>query len=82
VGDAYLKNTGNIGTVYEVRATWFLAGRQSVKEMRSVQIEPGRSKRVGITVPVTGDQIDSHQSMNAGKACQVKVAYVDTLGQT
>ncbi len=78
VADARVKNTGNIGIVMEIRASWFLAGGGAVKEVRRVALDVGQSKRVGVTVPVSQDQVDLHQSYDSGDSCKVTGVMVDS----
>lgn len=80
VADVNLQNTGNVGTVNQVTATWFLAGGGKVTETKSVRIPTGQRTRVGFTKPVGGDEIDLHQSLTVGRTCHVKVGITDTFG--
>ncbi|RNL79159.1 DUF2510 domain-containing protein [Nocardioides marmorisolisilvae] len=80
--DASIENTGNITTVYELDAVWYLAGGQSIKASKRVTIQPGRSRRVGIEKPATVGQIDAHQSYTAGdEDCKAVVKIIDTVGE-
>lgn len=82
VGDASMHNTGNIGTVNEVKAIWFLAGGGKIEETRKVRVPAGKRKRVGITKPIGGDEIDLHQSLGYNtKTCKVTVSILDTYGE-
>lgn len=81
VADVSMKNTGNIGLVNRVKATWYLSGGGKVVETKEVKVKAGRSKRVGITVPITNDQLDLHQSLGYNtETCRVRVAMIDTFG--
>ena len=81
VADANLKNTGNIGTVVRVTATWFQAGGKSIVETKDVRVESGRSKRVGFTRLVGGDEIDLIQAFDFDEQCKVGAKIVDTFGE-
>lgn len=80
VADATVKNTGNIGTVNEVKAIWFQAGGKRVVVTKKVQLEPGQRKRVGFTKQVGQDEIDLIQALNFDEQCKVVVSMVDTFG--
>ena len=81
VADAKVKNTGNIGTVNEVTATWFQAGGKKIVMTKTVRLEPGLQRRVGFPKLVGQDEIDLIQALNGGDQCKVKVTMVDTFGE-
>ena len=81
IADAQLENTGNVGTVTRVVAEWYLSGGDSVKETKTVKMKSGASKRVGMTVPATSDQIDRHQALGFdAETCKVTATMVKTFG--
>ena len=80
VADAKLHNTGNVGTIDEVKAIWYQAGGGKIVETKKVRSRPGQTVRVGITKPVGQDQIDLIQSLDYGDECKVKVTMIDTFG--
>src|SRR5699024_364111 len=80
LADAQLENTGNIGTVDKVTATWLLAGGEKITKHKTVRVKPGKSKHVGLSRVASHDEIDRHQDMNAGQKCSVDVTMIDTFG--
>jgi len=81
LADAQLENTGNIGTVDKVTATWLLAGGEKITKHKTVRVKPGKSKQVGLSRVASIDEIDRHQAMNAGEKCSVDVTMIDTFGE-
>lgn len=84
VGNAKMKNTGNIGLVVRVRARWDQVASPNLKDEKTVRIPAGRSKSVKFRVPITSAQVDEHQSSPGyagdGDACKVTPKIVDTYG--
>lgn len=78
VAGADLENTGNIGLRVQVVASWSLLGADPLTETRDVELEPGQTDSVQITVVATQDQIDMHQSADAD--CSVEVSITETFG--
>ena|GEM_PF-3872707 len=78
---APLENTGNIGTVDKVTATWLLAGGDKITKHKTVRVKPGKSEHVGLSRVASHDEIDRHQDMNAGEKCSVDVTMIDTFGE-
>lgn len=79
VADAQVTNTGNIGVVAELRASWRQAGGTSIKMTKRVKVPYAQSRDVGVVKRVTRDQIDQIQSVS-GDDCTAVVAVVDTFG--
>lgn len=79
VADAELQNTGNIGIVVRVMATWKQAGGVPIKVVKTAKVPVNRSKHVGITRVASQDEIDLHQATDQG--CKVKATIVDTFGE-
>lgn len=73
-----IKNTGNIGLVVRVTATWNQLGGAPVKMVKTVKVWPG-SRSIQFSTHATSDQIDAHQAADA--KCAVKAKIVDTFGQ-
>jgi hypothetical protein len=82
LADVTLHNTGNVGTVDEVKAIWLQAGGGRVVETKTVRVPAGGRKRVGFTKPVGQNEIDLIQAVGYGRNCKVTVAMVDTFGPT
>lgn len=74
-----IKNTGNVGTIIEVKVDWEILGSEPVVETRRVKLPAGQTRSVQISVPATSDQIDAHQS--AEGRCEADAAMVDTFGK-
>lgn len=81
LAEAQLDNTGNIGTIDKVTATWLLAGGGKITKHKTVRIKPGKSKHVGLSRVASHDEIDRHQDMDAGEKCSVDITMVDTFGK-
>lgn len=81
LADAELDNTGNIGTVTKITATWYLGGGDKIVKSKTVKVPTGAAgQRVGFTVPATQDQIDRHQSLDGDNTCKVEATLTDTFG--
>jgi hypothetical protein len=78
VADGKLTNTGNIGIIVKFKAEWKLLGSDPVTTAKTVRIKPGRDKDVQVSLPVTGEQIDAHQS--ADGECETDVEIVNVFG--
>ncbi len=81
VATAELENTGNIGIVVEVVASWKQIGADPIAETKTTRVKVGRSKAVNFDIQVGSDEIDRHQSVNSDETCVVDVALVDTFGE-
>lgn len=80
VAGGRLRNTGNVGIKIRFTATWEQLGQEPIRESKTIRLARGKSRRVSITVPATGDQIDLHQSADGD--CRTHVTMVDTFGST
>lgn len=82
VADATVHNTGNVGNVDKVVATWYLAGGDTIVLDKKVRSEPGERKRVGFDQEINEEQLDRIQSLHMSdmKVCDVKVTTIDTFG--
>lgn len=78
VASGTLTNTGNIGIIVRFKAEWKLLGSDPVTTAKTVRIKPGRDKDVQVSQPVTGEQIDAHQS--ADGECETDVEIVNVFG--
>ena len=78
VGGGTITNEGNIGIEVEVIFRWEQLGSDPVEERLDERLEVGQRKRVNVTVPVSGDQIDAHQS--ADSKCSAKANIVGQFG--
>lgn len=78
VADATLKNTGNVGLVVRVVASWDQIGGGPVRARKQARVRTGATRKVGFIVVATSDQINRHQS--AGSGCRVRATIIDTFG--
>lgn len=72
------KTSGNIGIRVEVIFRWEQLGSDPVEKRLDERLEVGQRKRVNVSVPVTGDQVDAHQS--ADSKCAAKANIVGQFG--
>ena len=79
VAGGTVENTGNVGILAVVKASWTMLGGEPVTAQRKVKLPRGGTKDVQITSPATQGQIDQHQSAE-GK-CKADVTIVDTYGK-
>lgn len=79
VADAQVTNTGNIGVIVELRASWRQAGGASIKMTRRLKVPVDATREVGVVKRTTQDGIDQIQSV-AGDNCKAVIAVVDTYG--
>jgi hypothetical protein len=78
VADAAVRNTGNIGIIVRVRATWAQIGGPPVARTKAVRVPVQKGRTVRFDLPATQLQIDRHQS--AGSRCRVRGTMVNTFG--
>jgi hypothetical protein len=76
---ADLENTGNIGVVVRVTATWDQLGGAPVQMIKTVKVWPTAKRPVPFERVVSQDQLSRHQSAE-GK-CNVTAKVVDTFGK-
>lgn len=85
VGDAKIRNTGNIGIVVNVKASWDRAGFGPFRSKKEVRLETGQRKTVHLRQRITQEGIDEVQSSGGyqgqGNFCRVKVKIIDTFGE-
>jgi hypothetical protein len=81
IGSAKIKNTGNIGIVVTVTATWGQLGTAPIKVVKTARVPVNGSKTVQMTKVATSNQIDLQQAGNiGGQGCNVKVSISDEFG--
>jgi hypothetical protein len=81
VADARVRNTGNIGVVVRLIATWDLIGGEPARLVKVIRVPTGRTKKVSFMRVATGDEIDRHQAV-APPGCRVRGAVIRTFGTT
>lgn len=79
VGGGQIRNTGNIGTIVEIKAEWEILGSDPVVETQRVRLPAGETRSVSLSVPATSDQVDAHQS--AEGRCEIDAELIDTYGK-
>lgn len=81
IGRASMHNTGNIGVVVVVKASWVQVGTHNVVRTKRVRLPRGGRKVVNFTVPVSSNQLDAIQAgQDAGSICHVKSTIVNEFG--
>lgn len=78
VGGGTLTNTGNVGIKVRVAFKWRLLGQNPLIVKKTYKVKRNQEREINVTVPVTGEQIDAHQSADGD--CDVKVKITDTFG--
>ena len=78
VADARVRNTGNIGIVTRVVATWDRAGRPQLKAEKEVRVPYGATKSVHFRAPI--DQATSDAIYSANR-CDLDITIVNTYGE-
>ena len=79
VADARVHNTGNVGIIVRVRATWDRAGEGPIKVVKTTRIPIGGRKAVHLKKHIDQGTIESIQS--ADGRCKVKATIADTFGE-
>jgi hypothetical protein len=81
IASAELTNTGNVGAVVKVVASWKQLGTDAVKAEKTVRIPYEGTMTVDFTKPVGSNEIDLHQSASdLGEPCTVDGTITDTFG--
>jgi hypothetical protein len=80
LGDARIRNTGNVGLVVNVVATWAQAGSPPVAEKKRVRIPFGGRKVVRFNRAASQEELDLHQAVDRYPACKVRATIIDTFG--
>jgi len=80
IARAGLHNTGNVGIVDRVRASWVQVGSANVTRAKTVRLKVHGRKTVNFTVEVGQDQIDQIQADSGLNDCHVGVTIIRTFG--
>lgn len=84
VGDAELHNTGNVGVVVRVKATWKQAGSGPITATKKMRLAYKKRHAVHFKLPIGQNQVDAVQSapgyLGSGHWCGVKATLVSTFG--
>ena len=82
VAGAEITNSGNIGVVVEVVATFKQLGSDPIRLKKTAKIPTGATKQVGFTDKVGQQEINLIQAaQDQGSICNVKATIVDTYGE-
>jgi hypothetical protein len=82
IAGADVENTGNIGVIVRVTATFKQLGTKPVVLKKNARIAYGESASVQLTKVVSQNQIDLIQSaQDSGDICKVVASVIDTFGQ-
>lgn len=84
VADAELHNTGNVGVVVRVTATFKQAGSKPLKLTKTARVPDNKRRNVHFKQAVQQEGADAFQSAPGyfnGNACSVKATVTDTLGK-
>jgi hypothetical protein len=73
-----IRNTGNVGLVVRVTYRWKMLGQPTVKVSKNYRLSVDKTREIDFSMPVTGEQIDAHQS--ADGECSARAKYIDTFG--
>ncbi len=84
VGDAELHNTGNVGVMVRVKATWKQAGSRPITATKKTRLGYKKRHAVHFKIPVDQNQVDATQSapgyLGGGGWCGVRATLVSTYG--
>lgn len=82
VAGADVENTGNVGIVVEVEATFKQLGSQPIVLKETAKIPFGESDSIQMTKQVTSNEIDLIQAaQDSGEICSVDVSIADSFGE-
>ncbi|HET7171890.1 MAG TPA: hypothetical protein VFI18_09670 [Gaiellales bacterium] len=84
VGDAELRNTGNVGIKLNVKAVWKQAGSNPIVKVKKVRLGYGHHRAVHFKLPVSTGQVDAYQSAPGyfnDNACSVNATITSTFGR-
>jgi len=80
VASAYITNTGEVGFIATVTATWKQADGDHVTAEEEVEVPVGDDEvEVYLSETASTDQISSIQSLDSDRQCEVEVAITDIL---
>jgi hypothetical protein len=83
VGDAEIHNTGNVGVVVRVRATWKQAGSAPITKVKTTRVGYRHRRAVHFKLPVDQNTVEAYQSAPGyfgNGACGVKAVIVNSYG--
>ena len=78
VADARVTNTGNVGIITRVVATWDRAGHPQLEATKEVHVPYGSTRFVHFHMPIDEASMDAIYSANR---CDLDVRIVDTYGE-
>lgn len=81
IADANITNTGNVGVVVSVRASWTQVGTKPVTMTKTIKVPTGAKRRVAFTKQVGQNEIDLIQSADYNHQCKVVASITDTFGE-
>jgi hypothetical protein len=82
VAGADIENTGNVGIVVDVKATFKQLGGKPIELKKTEKVDFGESKSVQMTKEVGSNEIDLIQAaQDSGDICTVDVEIVDSYGE-
>ncbi len=84
VADAELKNTGNVGLKFNVKAVWKQAGSNPIVKVKHVRLGYGHHRAVHFKVPISTDQVDAYQSAPGyfnDNTCSVNATITSNFGR-
>jgi hypothetical protein len=81
IADANLTNTGNIGVVVSVKASWTQVGTKPIVMTKTIKVPTGAKRRVAFTKQVGQNEIDLIQSADYNHQCKVVATITDTFGE-
>ena len=79
VAQTDIDNTGNVGLVARVTATWQMTGSDDLAVKKTARVPYNKARVVEFNIPATGEQIDRHQA--SGDKCSVNVQVIDYFGR-
>jgi hypothetical protein len=81
IAGANVRNTGNVGIVVRVFASWRQLGTSPITDARTVRVPYGESRNVNFTKDVSSNNIDLIQAaLGNGPDCSVKVTIISSFG--
>jgi hypothetical protein len=83
VADAEITNTGNVGAVIRVTATFKQAGSRPIRIVKKARVPIGAQKNVHFKRPVSQNETGAYQAAPGyfnGNACSVKAKITTTFG--
>jgi hypothetical protein len=81
IADANITNTGNVGVVVEVKASWTQVGTKPVVMTKTIKVPTGAKRRAAFTKQVGQNEIDLIQSADYNHQCKIIASITDTFGE-